>query len=268
MWGSGFELRFEPASSDRVPWVLDLDAKSARWFIVGAVLVGAFVVFGLLVTPELLADLWNRSEYESLIAQRSTQGQRLQSLVDELENLSERVRETEAQLQRIYLAYGFGLEGIERKEVRPAVAEHSPSSIYSPLVQYGNEKRVETDEHLRSLGVLLDRVEELEDPVPSFPGLPHGESTYGVAGEIHLRQFLSRLLPQVLMAAPLNNAEERPSSLPHPKAAAGPVRRELERGGGFVPGRGIRETVIENHHDIRTEVLLHPYRLLRAEEAL
>lgn len=161
MWTSGFELRFEPASSDGEPRVLDFDPKSARWVLAGALLVGAFAVFGLLLTPELLVDLWNRSDYESLIAQRSTQGQRLQSLVGELESLDDTVRETEARAQRIYLAYGFRLEPLDEQEPSPA-AQDSPSSIYSPLVQYGDEKQAETDARLRSVGLLLDRVEEFE----------------------------------------------------------------------------------------------------------
>jgi murein DD-endopeptidase MepM/ murein hydrolase activator NlpD len=161
VWTSGFELRFEPVSGLE-PWVIDLDAKSARWLVVASVLAGAFVVFGLLITPELLVNLWNRSEYESLIAQRSTQGQRLQSLVDELENLSEGVRQSEAQLQRIYLAYGFDLEAAEGKTSGSVPAVHGPSSIYSPLVGYGNEKQAEADGRLRALGLLLDQVEELE----------------------------------------------------------------------------------------------------------
>ena len=81
----------------------------AIWAAAIACYVG-FVIFGLVVSPIVIGDLFQRSEYEALVSERRRQGERLETLSAQLAEVGEESDALHLKMSRIYLAYGLDSE--------------------------------------------------------------------------------------------------------------------------------------------------------------
>jgi murein DD-endopeptidase MepM/ murein hydrolase activator NlpD len=137
---------------------------------------GALVVFSLIVSPIVIGNIFQRSEYEALVAERSRQGERLQALSAQLTEVGESSDALHLRMSRIYLAYGLDSEQEEGQgSGYPFVEAEVPPSIFRNSIRHGRGLEREIHERMAVLGSFIDEVQGFErmhaDQVRTTPSL-------------------------------------------------------------------------------------------------
>ena len=118
-------------------------------------------------------------------------------------------------------------------------------------------------------GLVLGQVSRgiLQHLIHEFLGLTYRKSAHSIAGEVKGRHFLGVPLTQVLVHAPLNNAEKPLMGSCHGSLATlGPAQGALRGALGILIVRRIRHTFIKGHDNVRAQAHLYLHGHLRREE--
>lgn len=151
----------------------------ALWAAGIAFFVG-LVLFGLIVSPIVIGNLFQRSEYEALVAERRRQGERLQTLSAQLAEVGESSDSLHLRMSRIYLAYGLDSEQEEGQGsgypfVEAPFNEEPPQSIFRNSIRHGRGLERQIRERMAVLGSFIDEVQGFEevhaDQVRTTPSL-------------------------------------------------------------------------------------------------
>jgi murein DD-endopeptidase MepM/ murein hydrolase activator NlpD len=122
------------------------------------------VVFSLLVSPLVIGNIFQRSEYEALVAERARQGERLQALSSQLASVGEGSEALHLRMSRIYLAYGLDNEQEEGQgSGYPFAPADVPQSIYGNAIRHGRGLERQILERMAVLGSFIDEVQGFED---------------------------------------------------------------------------------------------------------
>jgi murein DD-endopeptidase MepM/ murein hydrolase activator NlpD len=132
----------------------------------------ALVALGVGLAPQVVSAFLGAQEARGLANERTRQGERLRTLVGQLEGLRGRSENLRLQVQKVVLAYGLS-EGVERPPARPAPPV--PESIYASSVQQGRRLSRRVRQELRVTAAFLDRVRAHEaahrGDVPATPSV-------------------------------------------------------------------------------------------------
>jgi murein DD-endopeptidase MepM/ murein hydrolase activator NlpD len=129
---------------------------------------GAFLICAAALTsaaalvPVVWSDLRVRHELDLQLAQRSQQGERLQSLVQRLEALSLQTEDVRLRMQKIHLAYGFDSNEWPIQGGYPTVPRKAPDSIYAEIVHHGHRLQAQISEQMQVLDAFLREVQDFE----------------------------------------------------------------------------------------------------------
>jgi murein DD-endopeptidase MepM/ murein hydrolase activator NlpD len=107
-------------------------------------------------------NLLGYREYQSLVAERSRSGERLQELVTGLEELKTRSEELGLSMNKIFLAYGLSAVESSGQGGYPFAAEPPPESIYAGAIERGNALTAGVSEQLQVLETFLHEVRDFE----------------------------------------------------------------------------------------------------------
>ena len=134
------------------------------------------VVFALIVSPIVIGNLFQRSEYEALVSERRRQGERLQTLTKQLSEVGESSDALHIRMSRIYLAYGLDSEQEEGQgSGYPFVEAEVPESIFRGSIRHGRGLERKIRERMAVLGSFIDEVQGFEevhaDQVRTTPSL-------------------------------------------------------------------------------------------------
>jgi len=140
----------------------------SRWQVTVLSFVALLYVAGIAlasaVAPGVLGGLLGRQEYQGLAAERTRQGERLQELVDHVDQLDRRAGELGGRMEKVFLAYG--LPPVRpRPHPRPA-AETGLPSIYSGAIEQGERLRTRLAARLDLLESSLAEVRAYETRNP------------------------------------------------------------------------------------------------------
>ena len=141
----------------------------------------ALAVFSLLVSPIVIGHLFQRSEYESLVAERSRQGERLMALSKQLSEVGEASDALHLRMSRIYLAYGLDSDEEAGQGSgypfagAPPGDQDLPQSIFRNSLRHGRGLERQIHERMAVLGSFIDEVQRFEelhaDQVRTTPSL-------------------------------------------------------------------------------------------------
>jgi murein DD-endopeptidase MepM/ murein hydrolase activator NlpD len=142
----------------------------------GILLYVALVVFSLIVSPIVIGNIFQRSEYESLVAERRRQGERLQTLSAQLTEVGEASESLHLRMSRIYLAYGLDNEHEEgHGSGYPFPEVDVPQSIFRNAIRHGRGLERRISERMAVLGSFIEEVQGFEaehaDQVRTTPSL-------------------------------------------------------------------------------------------------
>jgi murein DD-endopeptidase MepM/ murein hydrolase activator NlpD len=130
----------------------------------GIALYVGLVIFGLIVSPIIIGNLFQRNEYEALLAERRRQGERLQALSAQLGEVGESSDELHLRMSRIYLAYGLDSEQEEGQgSGYPFVEAEVPQSIFRNSIRHGLGLERQIRERMAVLGSFIDEVRGFEE---------------------------------------------------------------------------------------------------------
>ncbi len=123
----------------------------------------------------MIAGLFGQREYESLVAERARQGERLQTLLERLTKLREETEDLHLRMSRIYLAYGLESGGPSGQGGFPFESRPVPDSIYARTIRQGSALEARIAEQLRVLDTFIGEVQSFEeahaDQVRSTPSI-------------------------------------------------------------------------------------------------
>jgi murein DD-endopeptidase MepM/ murein hydrolase activator NlpD len=101
------EVQIHPADIRKRVRYLFLTRLQLTLWSLAALLYVALLAVGAAVAPGVIGGLLNRQEYRRLLAERSRQGDRLQDLVDRVDQLRERADGLGLEVGKIFLVYGL-----------------------------------------------------------------------------------------------------------------------------------------------------------------
>ena len=110
------------------------------------------LALGAAVAPGVVEGYLNRQEYQSLIAERTHRGERLQELVDRAAQLDGQVGDLDLRMGKILLAYGLPPVRRPKRPAVPSAAPPGPPSVYAGTIEQGDRLR----SHIRNRLVALD----------------------------------------------------------------------------------------------------------------
>ena len=136
----------------------------------------ALVLFSLVVSPIVIGHLFQRSDYEALVAERRRQGERLEVLSAQLAEVGEASDTLHLRMSRIYLAYGLDSELEEGQgSGYPFVDVETPESIFRNSIRHGQSLERQIRERMAVLGSFIEEVQGFEelhsDQVQTTPSL-------------------------------------------------------------------------------------------------
>jgi murein DD-endopeptidase MepM/ murein hydrolase activator NlpD len=140
----------------------------SRWQVTVLSFVALLYVSGLAlaaaVAPGVIGGLLGRREYQGLTSERTRQGERLQDLVDHVDQLDRRAGELGARMDKVFLVYG--LPPVRpRARPRPAMETGAPS-IYSGTIEQGELLRTRLSTRLDLLEGSLAEIRAFETRNP------------------------------------------------------------------------------------------------------
>lgn len=157
------EVQLHPEDIRKKVRYFFLTRRHIRWIVGTGVAFLLFVLANLVMLPTVLGDLFSRRGYQSLVAERAQQGERLQALIGRLADLAERSDELDLRMNRIFLAYGLQSDLSAGQGGFPSVDRTIPDSIYSGVIRQAGSLERKIDEQLKVLGTFLDEVQNFED---------------------------------------------------------------------------------------------------------
>ncbi len=204
--GSRFEVQIHPNDIRRGVFYLFLGRGNVLGLAAAVVVWLALLVFAAWVAPGVIANHLSVHTYQSLIAERESEGNELRPRVGTLEELSSRAGNLRTRLDRVYLAYGLAIdEGAGRGKggypvavspVPPSVA----SGIFAQTVRKGVHLQSRIEEQLQVIDVFSRAVVELESAQRSLtrtvPSLcPLKRETPGIENFVLTSPFGNRRNP-------------------------------------------------------------------------
>jgi len=167
--GEGWNLEVQIHPSDirkRVRYLFLSRGQLTAWSILALFFLLALTL-GAAVAPSVIGGLMNSQEYQTLIAERTRQGQRLHALVDRAGQLDLRVTELDLRLGKIFLAYGLAPVRPRRRPVAPAaLAAGAADSIYAGAIEQGDRLRLRVRDRVMALDGSLLAVQAFESAHP------------------------------------------------------------------------------------------------------
>ena len=140
----------------------------SRWQVTALSIVALLYVAGLAVAaavaPGVIGGLLGRREYQGLTAERTRQGERLQELVDHVDQLDRRAGELGVRMEKVFLAYG--LPPVPMRTPPRLPAQPGPASIYSGSIDQGERLRTRLSARLETLESSLAQVRAFETRNP------------------------------------------------------------------------------------------------------
>ncbi len=156
------EIQFHPAGIRRGVGYLFLTRRHIRRLTVIAGALVLLVIFGLVVTPSVVANRFRLARYRLLAEERSLQGRRLEQLTAELEELEVRSEELHLKTGRVLLTYGLDSEESIGQGGYPYPVPEPITTIYSDAVQHGQGVEAQVREQVAVLGTFLEELESFE----------------------------------------------------------------------------------------------------------
>jgi murein DD-endopeptidase MepM/ murein hydrolase activator NlpD len=120
------------------------------------------LALGAAVAPGVVKGYLNRQEYQTLIAERTHRGERLQELVDQAAKLDGRVGELDLRMGKILLAYGLPPVQRPKSPAVPSAAPPGPPTVYTGTIEQGDRLRSRIRNRLLALNASLTEVQEFE----------------------------------------------------------------------------------------------------------
>jgi murein DD-endopeptidase MepM/ murein hydrolase activator NlpD len=162
--GPLLEIQVHPSQIRRgVRYFFFTRRQLATW-ATGTLFYVGLVLFGLVVSPIVIGNIFQRSEYEALVAERRRQGERLQTLSGQLAEVGEASDSLHLRMSRIYLAYGLDSEQEEGQGSGYPFAEAEvPQSIFRSSIRHGRALERQIRERMAVLGSFIDEVQGFEE---------------------------------------------------------------------------------------------------------
>lgn len=154
---------------------LFFDRRHLLSMVVGALALGAFVAGGFAVGPAVLRGQVSRQHYRELERVRAQQGERLQSLLQRMEQLAGNAETLRHRMEKVYLAYGLPQEEARGQGGYPVAAAAPRQSIYAETILHGSRLHASVVEELQVLEVFLEEAQSFEqahqDQVATTPSI-------------------------------------------------------------------------------------------------
>lgn len=190
------EVQIHPSDIRRRVRYLFLSRRQVTLWSIPVLAYMAFLALGLWCAPGVVNGVIHRHEYSSLMAERMQQGERLQELVNRLQQVEQRTDGLHLRMNKILLAYGMPSEAAVRRFPVP----EPPESIYAGTIQQGHRVRARIGERLSSVNAHLREVRTWEQAnveqvrsTPSICPLSGGDfvltSTFGRRRSPFTREF-------------------------------------------------------------------------------
>lgn len=133
------------------------------------------VLAGATLAPGVIGGLVGYRDYQTLEAERAQQGDRLRTLIQQLDELNGRGEGLRLKLGQIFLAYGLPGNESQGQGGYPQPVDGVPASIYSGDIRHGNELAAAVTEQVKVLSTFLDEARAFErahqDQVQSTPSI-------------------------------------------------------------------------------------------------
>ena len=190
------EVQIHPSDIRRRVRYLFLSRRQVTLWSIPALLYMAFLALGLWAAPGVIGGALHRHEYSSLMSERMQQGERLQELVNRLQQVEQRSDGLHLRMNKILLAYGLPSKGAGRRFPVP----EPPESIYAGTIQQGHRVQARIGERLSTVSAHLREVRSYEQAhreqvrsTPSICPLRDGDfvltSTFGRRRSPFTREF-------------------------------------------------------------------------------
>jgi murein DD-endopeptidase MepM/ murein hydrolase activator NlpD len=126
------------------------------------------LALGAWVAPGVIGGFLNRTEYHTLAAERSRQGERLLGLVGRLDQLQDQADGLHLRMRKIFLAYGLPARRTAGPSPTAAAAAADPASdsIYATTIEQGNRMASRIAWRLGSLDGSLQQAQSWEREHP------------------------------------------------------------------------------------------------------
>ena len=167
--GPLLEIQFHPSQIRRGVKYFFFTRKQLAMWAGGVLFYAGLVLFSLFVSPIVIGNIFQRSEYEALVAERQRQGERLQTLSAQLAEVGEASDALHVRMSRIYLAYGLDSEQEEGQGSGypfvgvPFAEEQQPQSIFRSSIRHGRTLERQIRERMAVLGSFIDEVQGFEE---------------------------------------------------------------------------------------------------------
>ncbi|HKV08480.1 MAG TPA: M23 family metallopeptidase [Thermoanaerobaculia bacterium] len=132
---------------------------------VGSVVLLAYVlflIFAVAVAPGVIGGMLNSQEYQTLVTERASQGERLQLLVNRMAQLEERAEALTLRMRKISIAYDLPQARVKSSEGYPIATPPAPGSIYSGAIEQGDRLRFRVAREIATANAFLKEVREFE----------------------------------------------------------------------------------------------------------
>lgn len=160
------EVQIHPSDIRKRVRYLFLSRRQVTLWSMVALLYLLGLALGTALGPGVVEGLAHSQQYQTLIAERTRQGERLQGLVDRAAQLDGRVGELDLRMGKLFLAYGLPPVKVPRRPAVPSVAAPGPPSIYAGSIEQGDRLRSDVRSRLVALEAALRQVREFETDHP------------------------------------------------------------------------------------------------------
>ncbi len=156
------EIQFHPGDIRSKVRYFFCSRKQVRWIVAGTAFTLLFGLFNLVILPGVVRDLLSQSTYQSLVLERSRQGERLQGSIARLGHLNGDSEALHLRMSRIYLAYGLEGDQSVGQGGFPFQGPPVPDSIYAGAVTRAGQLEAEIREQLQVLDTFITEVQTFE----------------------------------------------------------------------------------------------------------
>ncbi|MEL7060871.1 MAG: M23 family metallopeptidase [Acidobacteriota bacterium] len=174
------EFQYHPADIRRRVRYLFLTRRQAGWLAAGVVAWTLLLVLGLWLAPEVVRRSLADRRLGAERADLAIRGERLESLVEQLEALESEVGDARLQMAKIHLAYGFDEEPARGKGGFPPGSALQHEGVFGRRLTRAEGLHGRVGEQLGVLKTFLDEVQAFEqshrDSVAETPSLSPVES--------------------------------------------------------------------------------------------
>jgi murein DD-endopeptidase MepM/ murein hydrolase activator NlpD len=156
------ELQFHPSNiRSGVRYFFFSRSRIRVW----ALAMGSYVLLmmiGLALAPRVVTDLAGAHMYGALADQRTSEGDRLEDLIQRLAELDQRAEALRVQMSKIHVAYGLSAPTTAGQGGFPVTPSPTPESIFSDTIRYGNGLQAQVTEELQVLQAFLSEAQAFE----------------------------------------------------------------------------------------------------------